>query len=78
MASGDRRAFLLAAGLGSAGAAGCGPTITNEANPIGPPPDPATDRKETGPERADRLKEETRVLREAKGWNQEGRPVRPS
>ena len=78
MASGHRRAFLLAAGLGLVIAAGCGPTITNEANPIGPPPDPATVRKETAQERADRIKNETKVLREAKGRSRRTGRLGPS
>jgi hypothetical protein len=66
MAYGNRREFLLTAGLGLSTVAGCGPTITNETNPIGPPPDLSTVRKETPQERAERLKSEIKALQEAK------------
>jgi hypothetical protein len=66
MAFGNRRRFLLAAGLGLSTVIGCGPTIENEANPIGPPPDPSTFRKESGKESVDRVKSETKELRQGK------------
>jgi hypothetical protein len=73
MAFGNRRRFLLATGLGLSTVIGCGPTIENEANPLGPPPDPSTLPNETAKERAERVKNETKELRQGK---QAGRPGR--
>ena len=52
MALGNQRQFLLAASVGLSTVAGCSPTIQNEANPIGPPPDPSTVPKERSPREA--------------------------
>jgi hypothetical protein len=65
--------FPLAVGLGLSSVIGCGPTIENEANPIGPPPDPSTIRNETAIERAERVKNETKELRQAKQKVRPGR-----
>jgi hypothetical protein len=73
MALRTRRWFLLAAGLGVSSVVGCGPTIENKANPIGPPPDPSTIRNETAIERAERVKNETKELRQAKQKERPGR-----
>jgi hypothetical protein len=73
MAFGNRRRFLLAAGLGLSTVIGCGPTIENEANPLGPPPDPSTLPKETANERAERVKNETKGLRQVKKAKRPGR-----
>jgi hypothetical protein len=72
MAFGNRRPLLLVASLGLSAVVGCGPTINNEANPIGPPPDPSTFRKESAKERVERVKAET------KGLGREGTKKRPS
>ncbi len=77
MAFGNRREFLLAAGLGLSVVVGCGPTIENESNPIGPPPDPSTIRSQSGEERAEQVKRETEGLRQAKETTRRSRRFGP-